>query len=360
MRRTLLLCLVAASLAAVAGTTAGRWMRPAAPESNPEPMSPLGVDPTRLDFGEVWEDQHFEWALPLTNLTESPITVTGVSGSCSCTSVAPSSFVLGSREQTDLRVGIDLSPKPTELGLQIRTFSVRIDVDFRTETGVVGHSHWVVTGRVKRALQLPSEIYLGSHSEGGQPIPPVSLHVDARVPIESVIATASAPFLRVTTSAPAWPATRFDLTVAVTDRNLPEGSFETWATVEAVAVGGVRLPAARVTISGGIVPDIRTEPPQIVFGGRLVGEQYETDLTVRSLTGKPITIETVSPDGEGLRAARSPSDPSSVRVTQRVAAAGQLETAVRLVVRAGGKVYRFRIPVLGFGVAGRSLPGAGT
>jgi hypothetical protein len=93
-RRLTLLALLAAGLAAVAGTLTGHCLRAAKPPPTKSANAGLRVDPKFLDFGEVWEQDRFEWNLPIQNQSSQPTIVTGLHGSCTCQSMNPLEFTI--------------------------------------------------------------------------------------------------------------------------------------------------------------------------------------------------------------------------------------------------------------------------
>ncbi|AWM40354.1 hypothetical protein GobsT_11650 [Gemmata obscuriglobus] len=72
-----LLVVAASALAAGRGAVAARWPnRREEPAPEPEHASP-SADPTRPDFGEVWETDRFPWARHARNRTPVSATVFG-------------------------------------------------------------------------------------------------------------------------------------------------------------------------------------------------------------------------------------------------------------------------------------------
>ena len=54
----------------------------------------LTVQDEALDFGEVWEQESFEWVVPIRNVTGGDIRVLDIKTSCGCGSVDPKQFVV--------------------------------------------------------------------------------------------------------------------------------------------------------------------------------------------------------------------------------------------------------------------------
>lgn len=77
-------------------------------ESRRVPLPPLSIEAASLDFGSVWNSEKFEWTVPIRNATSFPINVDRLEGSCTCTLVTPSSFVLKPGEEVRVKLRFDL------------------------------------------------------------------------------------------------------------------------------------------------------------------------------------------------------------------------------------------------------------
>src|SRR5262245_9179640 len=98
----------AAGLAQVRGTA------PSASAPTPTRPTLLVVAPRALDFGEVWENGAFGWVLPVTNPGPDSVRVEDIRTSCGCVVGQPRMFDLRPGETRDVRLTINLTPKPTE------------------------------------------------------------------------------------------------------------------------------------------------------------------------------------------------------------------------------------------------------
>src|SRR5687768_11802388 len=143
-RATLLLVIV------VAAVGLGRWVRtsPGGPAAPPrDPLLSAATD--RLDFGETWEDQRFEWVVPVTNRSPGVVRVEKVRTSCGCVVAEPRSFTVPAGATHPLRLTLDLTPKPNERPTRARGFSVEVGLVARAEGGEPAHEGFTLRGRVR-------------------------------------------------------------------------------------------------------------------------------------------------------------------------------------------------------------------
>jgi hypothetical protein len=54
----------------------------------------LDIPSNFLDFGNIWEQDTFEWTVPFHNRSRHSITIEKIATSCNCLRVTPASFTL--------------------------------------------------------------------------------------------------------------------------------------------------------------------------------------------------------------------------------------------------------------------------
>lgn len=240
------LYLTAAVLAASAGALAARW-----PFRHAQPVPPPGtlqldekallwIPPERLDFGTVYEDEHFNWTLPLENREAVSVEVEAFSASCNCLSLDPPTLIIGPGERRDLHLRVDLTSKSGA--------DERVAVRFvaKIKEGTLGGKRigpeWKLEGNVRSVLSVENVVYLGRHSELTQPLPRKTIAVESRVPLESLSARSEVPGVHVSLIPPSKGGSSshsllFTFVEPVTPRNI-EGSV----SLTPVLPGGVTLP----------------------------------------------------------------------------------------------------------------------
>lgn len=335
-QRTILVGLVAACGSAVAGTLAARWANPpvAAVPVVAAPESELAIDPDRLDFGDAWESERFEWTIPIQNRSTSLVELTGLSGSCNCGSVEPSSLAIPPGESRSVHIAFDLRPRPGEkTDATARSFVSAFNGTLRKGSGRTISVSWKVRGRIKTAVRTVAAIDLGQRSELDR------LHSSRVVPlepvadIESLATTVSRPEFHIEIRRASESNRRWDMVVRPAVE-LKLGAYKGTVTITPTLRGGERLPSLQLPLSAEVVPDIEAIPPDILMGGREVGTTQTETITLRSLTNRPYTIERTEAKGEGVDVAVS--EDRTLKVKVQVTEPGSREGQVRVVVRPDG------------------------
>lgn len=162
-RKFAIVVLFATVVAAVGGTLAGKWMSPR-PIGNRSLEATFKFDPLSLDFGDVWESDHFEWPLTLWNESSSPIVLEQLRGDCSCATVGSLPLTVAPHSHETIRLTIDLfkfrpsgrediTPYRLELNGEVLEGNVRRPISA------------VLSGRVKRTVHMDqSSLDFGSKS----------------------------------------------------------------------------------------------------------------------------------------------------------------------------------------------------
>lgn len=268
---------------------AGRPTPPAAPATDQSVIVPAGKD----WFGDVWESSDFAWSFPVVNTSSQAVTVTNVTGSCTCLSVSPTGFTLEPGQTQVVNARFDFTAKPR----QDDDATFPLSYQAADGSGQLRDGRWLLSGRVRKLVTLDRPLYLGRHSVLAQPLKPQSVEGRVAAPFESVTITPLTPGLRVEAGR-GETSDRFRLVVTPTER-YPIGELKAAATLTVKLTSGESW-SQRVMITGDIVPDVEPSPPAYPGGGRQVGETFEFEVSLASATGTPFTVADVKVIGEGL------------------------------------------------------------
>lgn len=185
------IALVLVSLAAIAGTITGRLANRGSQSTSK--ASILYVAPEKLNFGEAWETDHFEWTLPVENRGPSRVNISQASTSCSCTSVSPSEFTIEPGQSRELALVIDLRSKSGDK-TERSSFEVMVSFKVKSESPGDWNEHFEkfqISGQVKKAFIAAPVIYLGRISEFAS-IPPLEIPVELMQPLARIEAQTDA------------------------------------------------------------------------------------------------------------------------------------------------------------------------
>jgi hypothetical protein len=341
-RTVVLLALVAAALGL------GRWLQPTPAKSDGR-AALLVPSNDKTDFGEAWEDQRFAWTVPLTNTSPVAVRVLDVSASCTCVSIEPRSFVVPPGATRDLKLILDLTPKPTETPGTARAFAAELTLVTATRDVPPAAERVTVKGTVRPVLDVqPRDPSFGTRSDRIQPPLPTVFTVVPACHLETLTAECDTPgFTAIARPVPNSSA----LAVTVTPtRPIDAGAFAVDVRLVPTIRGATNLPVRRVKVLGTVTPDVTADPPQVVAGARRVGERVEEVVSVASLTGRAVAVEGATAEGDGVTAEVTSS--GTVRVRLAVGREGALKGKVELRVRADkDAATTVTVPVTGYGTA---------
>ena len=241
--------LLGVAAAAVGGTLLARMNRTAAPNVE-RPVAPvLHIADDKLNFGETWESHRFEWTLPVENRGTSTVKVSKASGSCSCLAIEPQEFEIEPGQSKNVKLAIDLRKDSTG---DRYPFGVTVEFTFTHDPGrgpLEKAERFQVIGRVRRALSTPSAVYLGSHSDLIDKLPPVFFSVDGVVKLKSVTVTSPRADLRIERRTGEISGLRHEFDVVFTKRP-SKGAIQGEFLLDAVMEDGKSIPSIRVRFHG--------------------------------------------------------------------------------------------------------------
>jgi hypothetical protein len=356
-RRIILLVLVAVGFAIGAGTLTGRWLRGVKPPT-PEPADTgLHIDPSRLDFGEVWATERFDWKLPVRNTADSDATLETLTGDCSCLSVEGLPLRVGGGETGSLTLRLDLTRRCMGVGPEpFAPIPYPIKLRGTVRVGETTHEvGWELTGRVKPAILLGRRgIDFGRLWNPTLPLErSVMVRTAPGVSIGSVEVEDSP---KITASLrPAAGAGEYELTVRL-DSWAPPGRYQAAVRLVPVARAGGSPGAVRLPVEWESLHEVQPDTSILEFGAHPLGSACEQTLTLTSLAGKPFRVtrcETAS--GSGMQADTPPPEPAAsvtVRVRQRVDRPGdQVGELTISGVTAAGEPFAMKCRTHYFGVS---------
>ncbi|HEY7428459.1 MAG TPA: DUF1573 domain-containing protein [Gemmataceae bacterium] len=334
--RSLLVVGVLLALASVGGVVAALALRK---------TPPVGLEPApdRLEFGEVWEDTQFSWALPITNHSAQDVEIKRFRGTCTCSQIEPKSLVIPAGQTREIHLTFDLLAKqPKEGGSPVHDFEVGISPDMLVEVGEAEKIRWTIRGCVRSAIRCdPPLVDFGRESELAQPLSPRRATIKTFAPLKNLTATCTPPQFDVTVQRhSAEGSDRFDL--LVTPRgSLPRGEIHCTIALVPELSDGQRLPAKKIEVTGRVVGDVEASPPIISLGAYPIATSVEETITLRSLTQRPFAVTGVRCEGAGLSVERVRDAlrfGSMFQVKQKIRAKGERNDKVIFGVRPeGGK-----------------------
>jgi hypothetical protein len=244
-----------------------------------------------LDFGEVWSQRHFEWTLPISNMSHQEIAIAGFRSSCGCTDISPrEGLTVPPFERRNVVVQMDLSAAN---GLPNHGLIRNVSVDVIPVSAKRGERSpvWTISGRVKVALEvLPDHITLDGADqliEGMSP-PTQKLVVNELLPLGSIRAECDPDI--GTAAIESEENGRHSLHFAPRSDG-PVGEFSGLISLYPVSPTGDDLPPVEVAVSGRKRSDIHVIP------SRLYCHEYGPgihSLVVQAYSGRAFYLNEVS------------------------------------------------------------------
>ncbi len=314
------------------------------------PNGGLVLDAKYLNFGEVWENEHFTWRLPVENRGETTVEVESFSKSCACLSVEPQCFVLKPGERLELRLEINLTSLADEAGyVSLRLWPRLKETGRENQTMGLGPD-WKLGGRVRRVLAFDRYLFLGRSSELAQSPPVPSIPITVLVPLESLIVRSNLPGFSASVQ---WPQAGHAMLCLTSVSRRAVGEFEGKVTLQPVIKAGKLLPPQQLRFGGQIVPDVEVVPSALQVGGRLLGEVFDEVVSLRSLTGRAWRAVRTEAEGDGL-SVEAVEGGGRFRVRQKVCRVGSTTNRVRFHAELDGQQVVVIVPVAYTGFESRN------
>jgi hypothetical protein len=272
---------VAALLVIVIAAAGSFWLA----SHNPLPAAVLRVPDSDLNFGEVYEQRSFLWALPMQNPTHVPIHISSFKVSCNCTSVTPSAITISPGETAKVSLVIDLSRDNGHTpDSPVRPFEVSV-VPI-VEEGPVQHG-WKLRGSVRQILQCSPPLVDLGQQVFRRSLPQTRwIYVTPTVPISRFEVESDVPFC---TAEVAPNGGRFPVSVTVTP-DCPSGPLDLSLRLVAYNLHGDRMPASRLQVTGRVRDDVQPYPGALYFGPVTIQKLEVRALTLLSSTERPFRV----------------------------------------------------------------------
>lgn len=326
------------------------WMRFAATKADAN--AGLSVPEDALDFGEVWEDERFQWTLPIKNPTQREVEIVSFQSTPLCTSIEPASLVIPAGDTAEVKLTLDLSRFCTfQEGQRVREFVARVAPVIKYD--VPGQRGWEIRGRVRASLLVdPIFIDFGDNVVHGQPAVSRVVKIGAPAPLAKIV--------------PRFDSARVSATLNMLDTgcsyqlevtpnpSLSQGEFEADIFFEMVTVRGEILPRKRLPIKGVVKDDIQAFPSTILLGAVREGDSVHEMVTLHSASQSPVHVKAVSTSSEAtVVAVDGDTSPQckQYKVTQLIV--GRDSHAGEIIFQlqdAAGQGRKIVVPIIYFGV----------
>ena len=285
-RKLAMIVVLSTAFAAVGGTIAGRWNSPnqiAKLESQPV----LFIDPKDLDFGEVWENDSFEWSFPIANTARHPVRVTRWAASCDCLGITPDSLTLAPGESQRVSIRLDLARKGDQSPIAV-SFEAVLSGDLGRQQST--RTTWQVKGSVKPLLTNVPDISLGVTSVEAKPYPSRLVQLNFSAPSCGLSATCNSPFVTarlLESETGRNNSATLELRISPT---VPLGNHQ----YEIALRGQIRSSNSsfrkRFPCEMAAVQDIQLTPMQVVVAGLSPGAMRDETVSFHSVSGRNCTF----------------------------------------------------------------------
>jgi len=322
------------------------WMHFAA--ANATANAQLVVPESALDFGEVWEEEGFQWKLPIRNPTGRAVEISSFQSAPLCTSIQPGSLVIPPGDAAEVTLTLDLSRICIgQEKLPVRDFSVPIVPVI--QGSLPGQRGWVIRGRVRVPLLLePYEVDFGDNLVQGQPFSSRRVSVTSTTPLARVIARSDSARVSAKLT-PVGDGNSRELEI-VPEGSLGPGPWQANVLLEMLTATGEAIPPKRLRVRGVVKEDIEAVPSVVLLGACPVGGTAQETVVLRSTSGKPFEVRAVKTTSQHLVAEREGQTAPNLkqyRISQRVTWGDPQNGSITFRVEAErGEALLVTVPVL--------------
>jgi len=281
-------------------------------ESRKAPLPPLSIEAASLDFGSVWNSEKFEWAVPIRNASAFPIDVGRLEGSCTCTSVSPSSFVLKPSEEVRVTLRYNLFSRTRQ------NSDATVPFDDLLSAFVSGDerplARWHIRGLVKNAfICKPTQLDFGDTLVAGRAYPARGIDVTCFQPCRDLVVSADERNVAVVAKNPSGDGLHFQVAVAL-GTTLESGTHKFKLSLGAVLASGERTPCVSIPVEARILPDLQIFPSLAHFGDLMVGQSREETIVLASRSGRSFDVPNVDAASKNLEIIPVASDDAGSKV----------------------------------------------
>lgn len=315
--------------------------------------TPLIIAADKLDFGEVWQTDSFDWKLPLENRTDRDIEVLGFFYSCPCVSVEPNRLTIPPRQVVDVRMRLDLTAvNEQDRDKALRDFAVRLVPQLPSSLISDG---WDITGRVRSAFTLSSDTvsFVGGKALTiGLPMSSETVGIRAHEDLETILIHHDRSYAKVLLEK--LGPSRFDLKISP-NMSLSEGDFRFKIVLRPQLACHEDVPPITLPVFGRVLGQIQAFPAQIDLGPRVVGESTVESVVVQCKLGKSFDVLGIEGECDHLRLDEHRVDSSRGKrlfaLTYRCVRPGYQSRVVRFALRnSEGKTSILTVPLTAYGL----------
>lgn len=275
----------------------------------------LAVDRAALYFGEVWEQDAFEWSIPIRNTTDAPVRIVAIEASCGCKSFSPKQLEIPPHGESQLRLTLNLTlndstVKPSSaspFAVQVTTYVQANDLVSRV---------WTIRGRVRDVLGFPNDIQFGGAERlvQGAVFASKSVQVSAFVPLAELKAHCDASLAAVGVRRLDERGHEFSV-VVTPSKALKPGPFAFPLRLSPVLQDGSSLPSLSLRVHGFVEQDMRATPDAVSFVGAVGATAPSQAVALHSFSGQDfdVTDITVSPTQPPIQIRQATPQDSSQR-----------------------------------------------
>jgi hypothetical protein len=257
--------------------------------------STLVIDDQSLDLGDVWEDDKYQCAVPITNVGDKDVVIADFFSSCTCLSIQPRRMSLAAHASAQLTLSLKLTTPSKDPGP--KPVLIRLAPLLEGEPAAL--AGWTIRARVHKAISLDTNRINYGEVRYDCPMPTAQTRATCLTKIADLTPVFDSSKLTVQTIKGASDSTEYYIRVKLTNRVEP-GDFESQVQLRPLLDGGRTLPAKSCTVYATIVDDIYAIPSAMVLGGRLLGHTATDTVVLTSRTGKPFLVESVQIPSDDL------------------------------------------------------------
>jgi Protein of unknown function (DUF1573) len=276
------------------------------------PLPPLSIEAASLDFGSVWNSEKFEWTVPIRNASDVPINVGRLEGSCTCTLVTPSSFVLNPGEEVRVKLRYDLFSRTRQNGDATVPFDDLLSAYMNGDERPL--AAWHIRGFVKNAFSSkPNQLDFGDAVAEGRPYPTRTINVTCFQSCRDLEVSADEKNVAVVAKNPSGDGVHFQVAVAP-GATLASGTHKFKLSLGAVLPSGERTPRVSCPVEVRILPDLQILPSLAHFGELKVGQSHEETIVLASRSGRSFEVPKFDSASKNLEIVPVASDEAGAKV----------------------------------------------
>jgi len=306
----------------------------------------LEIEHEDLQMGRIAVPSLHSLQLHIRNTSERQVSIRSIVGSCSCTSIHPSSFAIGGLRSRDIAVVLDLTDR---LPIHEEEFSIDLIVGTNEYPGT---EFWRLTGEIWSPIRAIHERYV---SQGGARSTR-SLEIDFTSDIAAVtIANAPTLFSSTLSRAPQNPQL-YVLTLEPTAERTA-GRVEDIVELSAEMRSGASV-LLNLPLRVYLEPEIASQPSHLLPGILRQHTPWSEVISIRSRSGSELHgVSAVASDDVHVASVPS-SDPSALRfrvtVTPSWSGAFEEELIVRGTIAESDQAFELIVPITAAVLAVRS------